>query len=151
MSLTEYYRMEEKVIRKSHRYDCTESAGTYEPLERIGRQSRDGSIYFYYNGVPDTFNAVAQRRTDKAITNGKNITSVYTPDINSPRLGYGDIRGTSDAVLFHISSDYKAMDIYIARGLKHHSKALFTAFVDGRLDKEIAELKNRAVQRYNKG
>lgn len=146
MKLTDYYKMQEIRVIKSHRFDCTASTGGYNPFEAIANKCRDKikRFFFYYGGVPESFNAHAQRKTDRVITNGDNLSSVYVPDLDNPLLGYGDMRGTNDALLFLFSDDYKQIEVFVARGLKQNQLALYVLFADGELDDEIAQLRKQA-------
>ena len=144
MKLTDYCKMQELKIVKSHRYDCVASTGGYEPFELIVQRSKVKRFFLYYNGVPDTFSANAQRKADRAITNTNNISSVYIPDLDNPLKGYGDTNGTNDALLFLFSEDYKQIEIFVARGLKNNVKNLFNLFLDGELEDEMNELRQRA-------
>lgn len=147
MILTDYYKMQEIRVRKSHRFDCTASTGGYNPFEAIGGKCRDKvkRFFFYYGGVPESFNAHAQRKADRVITNGDNLSSVYIPDLDNPLLGYGDMRGTNDALLFLFTDDYKQIEIFVARGYKNNAKGLFTLFADGELADEVAHLRQQAT------
>lgn len=145
MKLTDYYKMAKLPNQKSKlRIDCITSTGGYEQFEQMARDSRDGRFKCYYTHTPDTFSANARRKADMAITNSKNISSIYIPDLDTPLLGYGDVKGTNDALLFLFSDDYRGMEIFIARGLKNHQKGLFTLFVDGELDNEMELLRQQA-------
>lgn len=144
MKLTDYYKMQEIVARKSHRFDCTASTGGYEPFEAIAARAKDHRFFFYYNGVPETFSADAKRKADRAITNGDNISSVFAPDLDNQLLGYGDTKGTNDCLLFLFSEDYKQVEVFVARGYKNHSKSLFTLFADGELKADIESLRRQA-------
>ena len=80
-----------------------------------------------------------------AITDGANSwSSVYTPDIENPLMGYGDMAGTDDALLFLFSTDYKKMEIFVVRGRKNNQKMLYTMFVDGELDEDMERLRELA-------
>lgn len=144
MILTDYYKMQEIRPLKSHRFDCMASTGEYPPFEQIKHRAKDGRFFFYYNGVPDTFSANAQRKADRAITNGNNISSVYIPDLQEPLKGFGDVRGTDDGLLFLFSADYKQIEIFVARGYRNHIKNICNLFLDGEFDNEINELRKRA-------
>ena len=144
MKLTDYYKLQEIRIVKSHRFDCTASTGGYEPFEAMALTSRVKRFFCYYNGVPDTFNAQAKRKADKALTNGDSISSVFTPDLDNPLLGYGDMKGTNDALLFLFAEDYKGVEVFVARGLKNHVKGLFALFADGELADEMECLRQQA-------
>lgn len=145
MKLTDYYKMAKLPTCKSKlRFDCVASTGGYEPFEAKAQRGRDKRFKFYYGGTPDTFTANAQRKADRVIGDGDNISSVYTPDLDNPLLGYGDTKGTNDALLFLFSEDYKQIEIFVARGYKNHSKGLFALFADGELADEIATLRQQA-------
>ena len=144
MKLTDYYLMQEIRVVKSHRFDCTASTGGYQPFEAIANTSRDKRFHCYYGDVPDTFKAKAQRKADKALTNGDNISSVYIPDLDDYLFGYGDTAHTNDALLFVFSEDYKRLEIFVARGLKNNQRLLFDLLVDGELDDDIDCLRKQA-------
>ena len=120
------------------------STGGYEPFEERAQRGRDKRFKFYYGGTPDTFTANAQRKADRVITDTTNISSVFTPDLDNPLLGYGDTVGTNDALLFVFSEDYKQIEVFVARGLKNHVKGLFALFTDGELADEMECLRQQA-------
>lgn len=145
MKLTDYYKMVKLPTCKSKlRFDCITSTGGYEPFEERAQRGRDRRFKFYYGGTPDTFTANAQRKADRVITDTTSISSVYTPDLDNPLLGYGDTVGTGDALLFLFSEDYRQIEIFVARGLKNHAKGLFTLFADGELADEMECLRQQA-------
>lgn len=147
MILTDYLCFEEKRVIKSHRLDCIFSTGGYEPIESKKKIGRDKVVrlYCYLGGVPDSFSAHAKRETDMAITDGgSSWSSVYTPDAEHHLIGYGDMAGTDDALLFLFSADYKKMEIFVVRGRKNNQKMLHTMFVDGELDEDIERLREQA-------
>src|SRR5574344_127242 len=106
MILTDYYRMQELKPIKSHRLDCIASTGNYEPFEVIAQRARNKRFFVYYTDVPDSFIEDAKRGADKALTNGKSISSIFVPDLNNPLYGYGDTKGTDDALLFLFGDGY---------------------------------------------
>lgn len=145
MKLTDYYKMMKLPTCKSKlRFDCVASTGGYEPFEERAQRGRDKRFKFYYGGTPDTFSADAQRKADRVITDTTNISSVYTPDLDNPLLGYGDVAHTNDALLFLFSDDYREIEIFVARGLKNHQKGLFSLFADGELADEVEQLRQQA-------
>lgn len=144
MKLTDYYKMQEIKVVKSHRFDCIASTGEYEPFEAIALRGRDKRFFFYYNGVPDTFSADAKRKAERAITNSNNISSVFIPDLDNPLLGFGDVVNTNDALLFLFSEDYRQIEVFVARGYKHNVKQLFALFADGELSRELETLREQA-------
>lgn len=146
MIITDYYLMKELKVIKSHRLDCVASTDSYPPFEYIAQRSRCKRFFLYYNGVPDTFSMNAQRKADRAITNGNSISSVFIPDLENPLLGYGDTQGTNDALLFQFSPDYKQLEIFVARGYKNNVKGLFNLFSDGELSDEIEQIKAKVTK-----
>ncbi len=146
MILTDYYKMRVLKVRKSHRFDCVASTGEYEPFEMRASRAREKRFYCYYNGVPDTFSVEAQRKAERALTDGHNITSVYIPDIEQPLKGYGDMVGTNDGLLLLFSSDYNELEIFVARGYKNDIKALCSMFLDGEIDGEVEAMRAKVSE-----
>lgn len=148
MLITDFYSMadvkSQTGANKSNRLDCVASTGGYEPFEAMAAKARCKRFFCYLSGVPDTFTADAQRRADMAITNAKNISSLYVPDLDQPLMAWGDVKGTTDAVLFRLAPDYKGMEIFIARGLKNNARNLFRAWADGELDEEMEAMRQAA-------
>lgn len=141
MKLTDYYLMRHLSTSKSkYRLDCVYSTGGYEPFETSATRSRDRRFKFYLSTTPDTFSADAQRKSDMAITDGNSISSVYFPDLDNPLLGYGDVAGTNDALLFLFNDDFTEVEMFVARGLKKHQRGLFTLLTDGELADEMEQL-----------
>ena len=145
MILTDYYLLKELKQLKSHRFDVVATTGGYPPFEEIANRSKGGRFFCYYNGVPETFSPNAQRKADRAITNTKNISSVFIPDLTNPLIGYGDTKGTADALLFLFSEDYKQLEIVVARGYRNNARNLYNLLSDGGLEDELAVLRTRAL------
>lgn len=145
MKLTDYYQMAKLTNSKSKlRFDCIASTGGYEPFEARAQRGRDKRFKFYLVCTPDTFSGNAKRKADFAFTDSSSISSVYTPDLDNPMMGYGDVDTTNDALLFLFGEDYKSVEVFVARGLKNHQKGLFTLFVDGELTEEMDRLRQQA-------
>ena len=143
MILTDYYLLQELKVIKSHRFDCIASTGGYIPFETIAQRTKDKKLFLYYSEVPNTFKSDIKRKADRVLTNGNNISSVFIPELENPYLGYGDTKGTNDALLFRFSEDYKQLEIFVARGYKNNVKGLFNLFYDGELNEEINKLKSK--------
>lgn len=161
MILTDYYRFEKLPNCKSKlRIDCTASTNSYEPMEvmRATRAVRHrcnvGDLFCYYGDVPDTFGGNVHRKADKALTKTKNISSIFIIDAKS-NLGYGDMKGTADALLF-VFTDAKVtdgrlqagavIDIFVARGYAKNREALYNELSDGILDEEMNQLRVAATK-----
>lgn len=144
MIITDYYKLQELKVVKSHRFDCVKSTGDYDLFEQIAQKAKSKCFFCYYGEVPENFSTHAQRKAERVISNKNNISSVYIPDIHNPLKGFGDVVGTNDAILFLFSEDYKEMEMFIARGYKNDVRALFYLFCDGELDDEIKAIRARA-------
>lgn len=163
--LTDYYKFERVATKAKMRLDCTASTESYPELEekrstKVNRatEKRDatnvGDLVIYFGDVPDNFGGNVHRKADKSITiKGKNLSSVYVPDPESG-FGYGDFRGTADALLFAFQ-DCNVVDgrlqagavieVYIARGESKNRVPLYNLLSDGELDEEMEALRQQAV------
>ena len=148
MRITDYYRLRilpENEGKRTVRYDTVASSGSYQLFENMAAQSRVKRFFCYYNGVPNTFSDIARNNAERALTKSRcNISSVFIPDQNIPRLGYGDIKGTLDALLVHFSTDYKQMELFIIRGEKFNQRALYNLMATGRLNQEVHIFRGKA-------
>ena len=147
MILTDYYSLErlpENMSKRTPRYDTTASTGSYPLFESMAARSRVKRFFCYYNGLPDSFSNRAHQKAERAITNTKNISSVFIPYLDKPLYGYGDVKGSQDAILFIFSADYTRLELFIARGYRSNARALFQRFLDGGLNSELEILRGLA-------
>lgn len=143
---TDYYYMEKLPNTRSKlRLDCTASTAGYLPFERLAARGRDKRFKFYYGVVPSRFRVEAARRAGAAITDTVPITSVYMPDVRYPHLGYGDMYGTNDALLFVFGADYTTVEIFVARGHKWNALNIYLRAADGTLTAEMERIRTQAV------
>ncbi len=152
MILTDYYMLErlpEFLKNRTPRFDCTASTGEYPPFEDIASKSRVKRFFCYFNGLPNSFSEKAKNKAERCITNTKNISSVFIPVLNKHWLGYGDVKGTQDALLFVFSWNYSRMEIFVARGYKNNQKRLFNLLYDNELMEEMDKLRDRTVNLVN--
>ena len=152
MILTDYYlleRLPEFLKNRTPRFDCTASTGEYPPFEDLASKSRVKRFFCYFNGLPNSFSENAKNKAERCITNTKNISSVFIPVLNKHWLGYGDVKGTQDALLFVFSWDYSRMEIFVARGYKNNQKRLYNLLYDNELMEEMDKLRNRTVNQVN--
>ena len=150
--VTDYYLMErlpEFMKNKTPRFDCTASTGSYPLFEEMANKSRVKRFFCYYNGLPNSFSQHAKNNAEMAITNTKNISSVFIPTMNKCWLGYGDVKGTQDALLFVFNGDYTRMEIFVARGYKNNRKGLFNLLYDNELADQLDRLRERAINQVN--
>lgn len=164
MILTDYYRFEKVAHKSKMRLDCTASTKSYTMFEqsRATKPRKEsekfdainiGDLIVYFGNVPNHFGGDVHRKTDKSITiKGNNLSSIFVPD-PSLNFGYGDVRGTSDAIMLVFHSfdvnDGKPqhgaiLEIFVARGKSKDRMALYTLMCDGELDEEMEYLRKRA-------
>lgn len=142
MRLTDYYLMQKLPDQKSKlRFDCTASTGKFPELEAL--RNKKGSLFMYYGDVPESFGHRGPRRATKALTNQKNISSIFVSDVTK-LLAYGDVRGTQDGLLLIFNDDYTQIELFVARGQKKNIVQLYNLLADGELQQEIEELRQRA-------
>lgn len=163
--LTDYYCFERIATKSKTRMDCTASTKSYPEFEdkratkaNKATEKRDateiGDLVIYFGDVPEVFGGVVHRKADKAITlKGKNLSSVYVPD-PSTNFGYGDVRGTADALLFVFDGlavvdglipNGAAIEVFVARGKSKDRVPLYNLLSDGALDEEMSELRAKAA------
>ena len=161
--LTDYYRFERIATKSKTRLDCVASTGSYPEFEekRATRATkatdkRDATelnaLVIYFGDVPEQFGGEVHRKADKSITiKGKNLSSVYVPE-PSTSYAYGDVRGTTDALLFVFDNLEVAdgvvlgggVDVFVARGKSKDRVPLYNLLTDGELEDEMRELRQRA-------
>lgn len=165
MILTDYYKFERVATKAKSRMDCAFSTHSYPEFENRkatrankATDKRDktevGNIVIYYGDVPPQYKADAQRKASKCISfHGKNISSVFVPDIESG-LAYGDFKGTTDALLFvfhnlqvvnGVIQQGGVIEVFIARGKNKDSIPLYNLLSDGELDEEMDYLRQKAT------
>lgn len=148
MRITDYYRLRilpENEGKKTVRFDTVASYGSYPLFESMAEKSKVKRFFCYYNGVPDTFSDRARQKAERAITKSScNISSVFIPNQNKSHLGYGDVKGTQDALLVVFSADYHTMELFIIRGEKFNQRALYGLMATGQLNQEIQYFRNNS-------
>lgn len=150
MILTDLYRFEHLASAKGRtRMDATATTGGYNPLEEL--RNKKGQLFIYATTNAYT-KAGVERKSDLAICHTAHISSIYVPNPED-MLGYGDMVGTTDALLFDLSKFYlkdgaptegSTIEVYIARGQAKNRAGLFQLYRDGELAQEIKALQDRA-------
>jgi hypothetical protein len=80
MILTDYYKFVHLPDSKSKmRRDCVVSTQSYNEFENL--RNKAGALFIYFGDLPLSFKGDVRRKADKAITKGKNISSIFVPDI----------------------------------------------------------------------
>jgi hypothetical protein len=149
MILSDYYKYERLANQRSKsRMDCTISTKTYPDFDEKS---------FIYIGATDHIKANRHRKTDLSITSGKgkHVTSVFPTDLENG-LAYGDNKGTTDLLLF-VSQNFSiaadgciadgaTIEVFVARGKKHERNVINNLFLDGQLDIEIEQLRQKSTK-----
>ncbi len=133
-----YYRFERlNKTRSKSRLDLVACSQSYEPLQK---QNKD----WIYSTQSDHIQASQNRKPAFTITggSGNHITGVFIPEVRRHEIGYGDIKGTTDAALFILAENQ--LEIFIAKGKKNAAFALFQLLADGELDDEIEVLRKQS-------
>lgn len=156
-----YYAFKKLATKSKLRFDCVASTGDYEPLEskRATKAQREtpcrnatdiGQLIIYYGARPDSYGGT--HPVDRSISiKGQNLSSVYMDDPTSG-LGYGDMKGTHDALLFRVKGqpvdnvmpNDSLLEVFIFEGAAIDRKVLFADFNTGKLDEAIKEAMQRA-------
>lgn len=171
MILTDYYRFARIATKSKKRLDCIVSTHSYPSFEenRATKATKAtekydatnvGDLVIYFGDVPPTFSPNVQRRADNSLTlKSKNVSSVFIPDVEN-NLGYGDFKGSTDALLlvfhnFHKRDGYitdgAELEIFVARGRGHDRMALYDFLDDGGLIDELNALRKSATPDGNGG
>lgn len=114
-------------------------------LNSIGK--RDGKIFVYYGTTPKKTRKKQKEglKSDMGmnVRDGWLTSLFYVGGIES-RYRFGDIKDTNDAFVFNISEDAQTLEVFFCKGKKDSYKYLFDLILDGELDSEIQEIKNKA-------
>ena len=124
--------------RSKTRLDLVACNEIYDPLQRQDK------AWVYLISVPEHIEGNQKRKSESCLTggDGKYVSGVFIPDIQRSGMGYGDIKGTTDAALFLISEN--SLEILIAKGKKNTAFALYQLLADGEFDSEIEALRKGA-------
>jgi len=157
MIINDYYKYERGKNQKSKsRLDCAASSKSYPDFELKS---------FVYIGENTHTKAGIKRKSDLALTSGagKHVSSIYKPDMERG-YAFGDVKGTTDLLLFVTENFSIAADgtiaegaiveVYICRGRKFDKNAVFNLLTDGELNNEIAQIKatvTKSVTNEKKG
>jgi hypothetical protein len=130
--------------KSQSRYDCVASTGNYRAFETLKQRANDSKFKIHVVNVPTKFKGNSTRdESNHSITlsDGTNLSRVFIPDTNNRLVGYGDVNGSNDALIFVTSEDYTHIEIFIALGMKHKRRNLCIAFMQGYYDGEIEQLR----------
>ena len=115
--------------------DCTGSMGIYNPIESL--KNKESQLFLYLQH-PKHIHSLKHKPSWALTTRqGDSLTSVY---MVSPNVGYGDMPGTNDALLFEISyispdadriPDNATLTTYAVPEAKSRARQLAEAIRDG--------------------
>lgn len=139
MRLTNYYRFQN--VPGKTRYDEITSSQQYPPFDRL--RNKQGNLFIYFTQYQKN-NAKASPSIlpDYQISKQFNISGVFGLSLSSC-FGYGDVRGTQDALLFIFSKDLASMEVFVAKGQKLRKKDLFEKLSRGELEEELNYMRGR--------
>ncbi len=130
-------------IRSKTRLDCTKLFLEHgEPYNLLINSK--GQICIYPNEPEEVVKADKKRHGIINLTNGKNFSAVYIPDLDFKNYGFGDYG--SDGLLFIINNDLTKIEIFICEGLRYYIKNLYQKMIDGGIDKEIDQIRAEAKE-----
>lgn len=127
MILDEYFHFERLGDAKSkYRLDLTAWTCEETPLFMPNRK---GQSWFYINTKPPIKSTLAKQPAFSLTSRAKwqppqapkptqHITSVYLPEIEQPEFGYGNVHGTTDALLLIVGENRTRIELFLARGGK---------------------------------
>ncbi len=141
---TSYYKFE-KLTSAGFRYDATMSTGNYPYFESLlinKRKFNVGGLSLNYVDRPDKWKGEPGRRAEKALTKGTiNLSSVFVPDILQHFIGYGDMNGTTDALIMVFNASYTVIEVFIANGYVNNMIGLYTYVKEGYFTQEFELLR----------
>ena len=146
MLITDYLKyIHTENMKSKTRFELVASSQTYDFIEN----SKDvkGVQRIYYTDIqPDKIKANKKRLATKMITDfkGSHLSSVYVPNLENNLFAYGDVKNTTDLILFLFNSNYSEIEIFICRGKKNDFNGIFTLFTDNELSNEIDYFRNNA-------
>ena len=149
MTLTDYYKFERLPDNTTKsRLDCTASTKSYDAFEAKGN---------VYITKPDNYVKTSyKRKADLAMSKGTNpVSSIYRPNLQS-NFGFGDVRLTTDLLLF-VFSDFSidadkriasgaVVEVFICRGKRNNANEVYHLLNGGELDGEINALRRSVTK-----
>lgn len=150
MTFTDTYLFKH-ISKSATRLDVVSSTMSNDAFEQP-ITNKKGEQFLYFCG--DT-HSKGKAKADYAITHGSyHMTGVFT--IPGERYGYGNIKGTNDALIFDLRNltiidgkieDGAEMIIYIARGMARDARQLCQLVNSGEFDGEFLTLQSRMTSK----
>ena len=133
MQITDYYKFQKGTGKT--RFDEIASTQSYLPFNKL--RNKNGQLFIYFTPYQkNNAKANPNRLPDYQISKQTNISGIFGLSCISC-FGYGDVRGTQDAILFIFNQELSCMEVFIARGQKPNKQSLYTLLTEGELEEEI--------------
>ena len=141
-----YYRFR-KVPERKTLMILESFAREYEPLNVA--KKRTNQVYCYLTEKPSNIVAERARKPAFSISNDiyRHLSGIYIPDLKgNAYLGYGDIKGTQDGLLFEFSESYQVLEIYVLKGQKNVIEQWYWIMADFELEQGLESIKNEETE-----
>ena len=146
MTPDSYYRFR-KVLGKKTLMFLESYAREYDPLHVA--KKRTNQVYCYLTEKPFHIAAERERKPAFSISNDnyKHLSGIYIPDLKEKaNLGFGDIKGTQDGLLFEFSESYQVLEIYVLKGQKNVIEQWYWIMADFELEQGLESIKNEETE-----
>jgi len=146
MTPDSYYRFR-KVLGKKTLMFLESYAREYDPLHVA--KKRTNQVYCYLTEKPFHIAAERERKPAFSISNDnyKHLSGIYIPDLKEKaNLGFGDIKGTQDGLLFEFSESYQVLELYVLKGQKNVIEQWYSIMADTELEQGLESIRNEAVE-----
>ena len=141
-----YYRFR-KVPERKTLMILESFAREYEPLHVA--KKRTNQVYCYLTEKPSHIVAERARKPAFSISNDiyRHLSGIYFPDLKgNAYLGYGDIKGTQDGLLFEFSESYQVLEIYVLKGQKNVIEQWYWIMADFELEQGLESIRNEETE-----
>ena len=146
MTPDSYYRFR-KVLGKKTLMFLESYAREYDPLHVA--KKRTNQVYCYLTEKPFHIAAERERKPAFSISNDnyKHLSGIYIPDLKEKaNLGFGDIKGTQDGLLFEFSESYQVLELYVLKGQKNVIEQWYSIMADTELEQGLESIRNEAIE-----
>lgn len=131
--------------KSKQRRELVSMSDVYEP---VYKPNKNGECWVYLADA-SRIKARTGRQPDMTLCTreANHVSSVFIPDVERP-YGYGDVKGTSDGLLFVFNE--RGFELFVCKGKKTNIHTLYSMLRDGELDSEMESLRKR-VKTVNNG
>jgi hypothetical protein len=134
----------QRLTKAATRFDCVETTGSYLPFDNEA-SPETGVFRAYITKTPSCFKRCGSRAADRTLKGRvKSISGIFTPDIDFPNLGYGDVYGTQDAILFIFNDEQTQVELFVFKGMHNMQQQLFIQLRNGTLNNLLDAVRKQA-------